>query len=133
MNPITRPALAIFATALWVNVSEFLRNEVWLKSYWTGHYQSLGLHFPDAPVNGMLWGLWGLLSAGAIFWATRRHGWVQAALLCWLMTFALMWLVIGNLGVLPSGLLWYAVPLSLLEELVGAWICCKLAPPGVAS
>ena len=38
-----------------------------------------------------------------------------------------MWIVIGNLGVLPYGLLAFAVPLSLLEAFVAALIVKKLA------
>jgi hypothetical protein len=38
------------------------------------------------------------------------------------MVFAMMWIVIGNLAVLPYGLLIFAVPLSLLESFVSVWI-----------
>ena len=38
-----------------------------------------------------------------------------------------MWVVIGNLGVLPYGLLLYALPLSLLEAFLAALIIKKLA------
>ncbi|MDD2721114.1 MAG: hypothetical protein PHH47_07395 [Gallionella sp.] len=128
MNPASRTIAAIALTGIWVNASEFLRNEWLLKSYWTDHYRSLGLTFPSAPVNGMAWLIWGFLSALALFLVSRRFGVVQTALLCWLMTFMMMWLVVGNLHVLPDGLLAFAVPLSLLESLVGAAICRKLAP-----
>jgi len=37
-----------------------------------------------------------------------------------------MWVVIGNLGVLPMGLLPFAVPLSMLEVAVAALICGKI-------
>ena len=37
-----------------------------------------------------------------------------------------MWVVIGNLGVLPPGVMIYAVPLSLLEAFVAAFIVKKL-------
>lgn len=129
MNPCTRGIAAMTVTGLWVNASEFLRNEVLLKSYWTAHYQALGLVFPSEPVNGMVWGLWGFTCAAAIFWVSRKFNLIQTALIAWLMTFVLMWLVIGNLHVLPSGLLFYAVPLSLLEVFVASWLCRKLSPP----
>ena len=38
----------------------------------------------------------------------------------------MMWLVIGNMGVLPYGLLVYAIPLSMLETLVAAFIVKRL-------
>jgi hypothetical protein len=41
--------------------------------------------------------------------------------------FVMMWLVIGNLGVLPYGLLFIAVPLSLLEAFLAAFIIVKLS------
>jgi hypothetical protein len=37
-----------------------------------------------------------------------------------------MWVVIGNLNVLPTGILLYAIPLSLLEAFVAAWIIKRL-------
>jgi uncharacterized protein YybS (DUF2232 family) len=46
------------------------------------------------------------------------------------MAFVLMWVVAWNLNVLPAGILLYAVPLSLLEALVGAYICRKMSPCG---
>ncbi|MEW6561865.1 MAG: hypothetical protein AB1400_01355 [Pseudomonadota bacterium] len=128
MHRVMRAAGTIAVTGIWVNASEFFRNEVLLKSYWTNHYQALGLVFPAEPINGMVWGVWGFAFSAAIYWATRRQKLAEAALLCWVMTFVLMWLVIGNLGVLPAGLLFYAVPLSLLEVFVGAAICRKLSP-----
>jgi len=39
----------------------------------------------------------------------------------------MMWLVIGNLQVLPYGILPVAVPLSLLEVFLAVWIVKKLS------
>ena len=58
-----RDIVAIVAATAWVAVSEFARNELVFKSYWVEHYASLGLDFPDAPVNGAIWGLWSLVFA----------------------------------------------------------------------
>lgn len=38
-----------------------------------------------------------------------------------------MWIVVGNLGMLPIGLLIYAVPLSILESYIATVIIKKLA------
>ena len=38
------------------------------------------------------------------------------------MSFVLMWLVIGNLEVLPFKILLFAIPLSILECYIAAWI-----------
>lgn len=127
MNVGKRVVLPIVVATLWISVSEFVRNELLLKSYWTNHYESLGMVFPSEPVNGALWGLWSLLFAIAIYVLATRFTLVQTALLAWFVGFVLMWVVIGNLGVLPLELLYFAVPLSLLEAFVASWIIKKLA------
>jgi hypothetical protein len=38
-----------------------------------------------------------------------------------------MWVVIGNLGVLPIGILYFAVPLSLLEAFLAVIIIKKFS------
>jgi hypothetical protein len=43
------------------------------------------------------------------------------------MAFVLMWIVTGNLGVLPFKLLLYAIPLSILETFLAALIIKKLS------
>lgn len=120
--------LSVILAGIWVNASEFLRNQILFNGYWVGHYKSLGMTFPSEPVNGMLWGVWGFLFALAVFLLSRRFDLVQTTLLSWLMGFVLMWLVIYNLSVLPVALLLYAVPLSMLEAFVAAFICLKTAP-----
>ncbi len=122
-------AFAVIAAALWINASEFLRNEALFKSYWITHYASLGLAFPSRPVNGMVWGLWGLFLAVAVHALTRRYSVLEAAGIAWLTAFVLMWMVIGNLGVLPHGLLWMAAPWSFAECLVAAFIVTRIATP----
>ncbi len=130
MNLRSRGILAVTLTGLWVNASEFFRNDILLKPVWAGHYRSLGMAFPSQPVNGMLWVAWGFLFASAIYWISRRFGLVQTALISWFAGFVLMWVVAWNLSVLPVAVLPYAVPLSLLEAFIGAAICRKLAPAG---
>lgn len=128
MSTASKNALAIVLAGIWVNASEFFRNEVLVESYWLDHYRSLGLTFPSEPLNGMVWMVWGFLFALAIFIVSRKFDLMQTTLLCWLMIFVLMWIVAWNLSVLPLGLLVYAIPLSLLEAFVGAYLCKKLAP-----
>ncbi|HOO46037.1 MAG TPA: hypothetical protein PLM29_07410 [Deltaproteobacteria bacterium] len=118
--------LPILCAAAWISVSEFLRNELFFKSYWTGHYEGLGLVFPSEPLNGAVWGLWSLLFAVAIFIIAKRFSLLQTTLLSWSVGFVLMWAVIWNLNVLPEGLLYFAVPLSLFETFLAAWIIKKL-------
>ena len=123
----------ILLATIWISLSEFVRNEFLLKSYWTDHYQSLGLVFPAEPINGAIWGVWSLIFAIAIFSLSRKYSLWETTFLSWLVGFVLMWLVIWNLDVLPPGLLYFAVPLSLLEAFLAAWIILKLSPPGLAT
>ncbi|MEZ5870625.1 MAG: hypothetical protein R3D32_02040 [Nitratireductor sp.] len=126
---IFRGAVApVLAATIWISVSEFFRNEFWLKEFWAGHYAKLGLEFPSAPVNGMIWGLWALLFAIAIRTILMRFDLVSGALLAWLVGFVLMWVVTFNLGVLPLEIIPYAIPLSLLEAFVAAWLITRLTP-----
>jgi hypothetical protein len=127
MNVQSRGIIAVILTGIWVNASEFVRNEVLLKKYWVDHYQSLGMTFPSEPKNGMIWVAWGFLFAMAIYWVSRKFNLIHTALLSWLMAFVLMWVVALNLNVLPSAILIYAVPLSLLEAFIGSYICIKIS------
>jgi hypothetical protein len=122
MKAIKHTILPVLLATIWISISEFARNEFIVKSYWTGHYQSLGLVFPSEPINGAVWGIWSLLFACAIFLMANKFTLLQTTFLSWLMAFAMMWVVIGNLGVLPYGLLMFGIPLSLLESFVAAWI-----------
>ena len=120
------PILSILLATLWISLSEFFRNQLVFGYLWVAHYQSLGLTFPAAPINGAMWGLWSLLFAVELYILAQKFSLVKTALLGWLSAFVMMWVTIGNLGVLPFALLWYAVPLSLLETFVAAWIIKKI-------
>lgn len=124
---LRKTVLPVFLATIWIAVSEFVRNEVLLKSYWTDHYAKLGLVFPSEPVNGAVWGLWSLLFAAAVYVISRKFNLIQTALLSWFVGFVLMWIVIGNLGVLPYRFVVFVVPLSLLESFIAAYIIKKLS------
>lgn len=123
-----RAVSATLFAFVWISISEFVRNQYLFKDKWVSHYQSLGLVFPGKPVNGAMWGVWSLLFALLIFQLSRKFSFLKTFFLSWLMGFVMMWLVIGNLGVLPMSLLWYAVPLSLLECLVALFIINQFCP-----
>ena len=133
MDLIKKTLGPVLLAALWISLSEFIRNEFLFKSYWTDHYQLLGFSFPSEPVNGIVWGLWSLVFALLIYLISRRFSLLETTLICWIAGFILMWIAIGNLGVLPSGLLWFAVPLSLLETAVASFITRNLSPPDIKS
>jgi len=122
MKHIKNVLLPILLATVWISISEFVRNEFLVKSFWTKHYQELGLNFPSQPINGAIWGIWSLLFAVAIFILAKKFNILQTTFLSWFMAFLMMWVAIGNLGILPYDLLWYAIPLSILESFIAAWI-----------
>jgi len=126
MKILKSTILPILLATIWISISEFARNEFLVKSYWTDHYKKLGLIFPSEPVNGAIWGVWSLLFAIAIFIISKKFTLWQTTLLSWFVGFVMMWVVIGNLGVLPYGLLLYAIPSSFLEAFVAVLIIKKI-------
>ncbi len=124
---LKRIIIPIILATIWISISEFVRNELLLKSFWIEHYQKLGLVFPSEPINGAVWGLWSLLFAISIFIVSKKFSLIETTLLSWLAGFVLMWVVIGNLNVLPYGILVYAIPLSLLEAFIATLIIKKLS------
>lgn len=124
---LKKAGLPVFLATIWIGVSEFVRNEFLLKSYWSEHYTKLGLVFPSEPINGAVWGLWSLLFAVAVYVISKRYTLIQTTLLSWFVGFVFMWVVIGNLGVLPYRLLVFAVPLSLFESFIAATIIKKFS------
>jgi hypothetical protein len=126
MKLIRNIIFPVLLATVWISMSEFVRNEFLVKSFWTDHYKTLGLSFPSAPVNGALWGLWSLLFAVAVFIIAKRFTLIQTTFLSWFVAFVMMWVVIGNLGVLPYGLLLFGIPLSILESFIAALIIKKL-------
>lgn len=127
MNSLKKIIMPILLATIWISLSEFVRNEFLVKSYWINHYKSLGLVFPSEPINGALWGFWSLLFAVAIFIISRKFSLLQTTFLSWFVGFVLMWVAIGNLGVLPYRLLNIAVPLSLLEAFIASLIIKKMS------
>jgi hypothetical protein len=114
MTTMKKTVLPILLATIWISISEFVRNEFIIKSYWTKHYEKLGLVFPSEPINGAVWGIWSLCFAIAIFIIAKKFSLLAG--------FVLMWIVIWNLSVLPIGILLFAVPLSLLEAFLASFI-----------
>ncbi|MBK7213668.1 MAG: hypothetical protein IPH88_10335 [Bacteroidales bacterium] len=127
MNVLKKIVLPLLLATVWISISEFIRNEFLLKSYWVDHYKGMGLEFPGKPVNGAIWGIWSLVFAASILVISKKFTLMQTTLYSWCIGFVMMWLVIGNLGVLPYGILVYAIPLSMLEAFIASWIIRKLA------
>jgi hypothetical protein len=118
--------LPVLLATVWISISEFVRNEFLLKSLWIKHYKELGLTFPAAPINGAIWGIWSLMFAIAVFIIARKFTLWETTFLSWFVAFPMMWLVLGNLAVLPHMLVLYALPLSLLESFIATLIVKKI-------
>ena len=122
-----RCMLATLAAGVWINLCEFLRNELILKQQWLDKYQSLGQPFPSAAINGILWALWGFILAACIVAVSRGLSFVRTFLVIWTLAFLMMWIVAWNLSVLPIGLLPTAIPWSLAEVAVGILLARAIA------
>ena len=122
-----KTVLPILLATIWISISEFVRNTFLVHNFWLEHYQKLGLVFPEQPINGVVWGIWSLCFAIAIFIIAKKFSLLQTTFLSWFVGFVLMWIVIWNMSVLPTGLLLFAIPLSLLETILASFIIKKLA------
>lgn len=126
MKFLKKTLLPILLSTIWISISEFVRNEFLVKDYWTSHYENMGLVFPTESINGAMWGLWSLLFAIFIYIISKKFNLFQTTFIAWFAGFVLMWVVAGNLGFLPFGILYIAVPLSILEAFLAALIIKKL-------
>lgn len=123
---IKKTILPILLATIWISLSEFVRNEFLLKDHWTNHYSKLGLTFPSEPINGAIWGIWSLSFAIGIYVIAKKFSFTATTLISWWVGFVLMWLVTGNMLVLPFDILTYAIPLSILEVVVATLIIKRL-------
>jgi len=100
--------LPVLLATIWISMSEFIRNQFILNSLWTKHYKELGLTFPSGPATGAGWGIWSLMFAITIFIIAKKFTLWETTFLSWFIGIAMMWLVLGNLAVLPHMLILYA-------------------------
>jgi hypothetical protein len=126
MTFLKKTLTPILLATVWISLSEFARNEFLLKDHWVAHYEQLGLVFPSEPINGAMWGVWSLLFAIGIFIISKKFSLWETTGLAWLMGFVLMWVVTGNMMVLPFSILPFAIPLSALEAFLAAFIMHRL-------
>lgn len=119
--------LPIILATIWISISEFLRNQFLLNGFWQDHYTSMGLSFPSAPINGAIWGLWSLIFAILIFIISKKFSLYETTIIAWIFGFVMMWIVLGNLLVLPYKILIYAIPLSILEVYIATFIIKSLS------
>jgi len=117
--------LPILIIGIWINISETIRWIFLVEPYWIEQYQKLNITFPDEPVNMIVWMIWGFCFATAMYILSKKFNLFQTTIFSWFGAFVMMWLIVWNVGVLPTGMLWFNIPLSLLETFIGAFICTK--------
>lgn len=127
MKYIKHYIVPIFLMTIWVSMFEFVRNQLLFVSYWTNHYQSMGLVFPAKSANGMVWGIWAMVFASLVLVIGKKFTYWWTVFISWIAGFVMMWLVIGNLGVLPYKLLIFAIPMSIAEVMGATWIAKKFS------
>jgi len=115
--------IAVLISTIWISINEFVRNTFVLHDVWLDHYQHMGQAFPEAPVNGAVWGIWSLVFAIVVNTLSSQFDLIKTTLISWVIGFAMMWIVIGNLGVLPLSILPVAIPWSIVEAFGAAYIC----------
>jgi len=69
-----------------------------------------------------------MVFAACIHVMLKRFSFWETLALAWTVGFLMMWLVTGNMAVLPFGILPIAVPLSLLEVAIAIGILRRFAP-----
>ena len=120
-----RYVFAILAAGTWMNVSEFIRNELLIKHIWIDGFREIGITFPSEPLNGAIWGIWAFIFVSMLAWLTTRFNLLKSTIIAWVIGFVLLWIAMWNMGILPSGLLYWAIPWSIIEVYVAAFICSR--------
>lgn len=113
---------AIISACIWMNVSEFVRNELILKKYWIDGFQNIGLIFPSAPINGIIWGLWALIFVICLTWLITKFSVLKSTIISWILGFTLLWIAMWNMNILPAGILYLAIPWSFIEVFLASLI-----------
>ena len=71
--------IAVVASGMWMNLSEFIRNEFVIKHMWIKGFEEIGLSFPSAPVNDLVWVIWTFIFCAVLttlnmrFNALKKH------------------------------------------------------------
>jgi hypothetical protein len=119
-------ALAVVLAGIWMNISEFVRNELVIKQCWVDGFQELGLTYPSDPATGAIWALWAFVFVAFVVWLTTKFNLIKSTIIAWVLGFVLLWLAMWNLGVLPKGILYWAVPWSFVEVYIVAIIAKRV-------
>ena len=126
MNNLKKVGLPILLTGIWINVSITIGWMLILESYWVEKYQSLNLVFPTGLSNNIIWMIWGFMLAIIIYILSKKFTLVQTTFISWFVAFIMLWVIIWNIGVLPTKMLYFNILNTLFITYIGAVICNKL-------
>jgi hypothetical protein len=56
-------------------------------------------------------------------WLISNFDVLRGTVIAWVMSFVVAWIAMWNMGILPSGLLYWAVPWSFAEVYIAAVLC----------
>lgn len=121
-----KKCLAILLAGIFINISEFIRNELLFKSTWIEGFRKLGLTFPSQPINGLGWVIWAFIFSIFLVVIIQKFSVIQSTLITWSLGFVLMWIALLNLEVFPTTLLLAAIPWSFLEVYIAGCIAKQL-------
>ncbi len=125
MSHLKKTILPILLTGIWINISITIGWILILESYWIEKYQSLDIIFPTGLSNNIVWMIWGFMLATLTFILLKKFTVLHTAFLAWFVAFVMMWVVVWNVGILPTGMLLFNIPYSLLVTFIGVLICKK--------
>jgi len=118
--------LPIILIGLWINISVTIGWMLILEGYWIEKYQSLNLVFPTGLINNITWMIWGFMLATIIFILSKKFCVIHTTFLAWFVAFVMMWTIVWNISVLPTGMLLFNIPFNLTVTYIGALISKKL-------
>ena len=127
MTYFKKTILPIILIGLWINISITIGWILILEGYWIEKYQSLNLVFPTGLINNITWMIWGFMLATIIFIISKKFSLWQTTFLAWFVAFIMMWVIVWNVGVLPTGMLLFNIPNTLFITFIGALICKRVA------
>ena len=127
MSHFKKTMLPIILTGIWINVAITVGWMLILESYWIKKYQSMNLVFPTGLTNNIVWMIWGFMLATIIFILLKKFSPLKTTFISWFTAFAMMWVIVWNVGVLPTGMLLFNVPFTLIVTYIGALICKKIS------
>ena len=126
MTYFKKTILPILLIGLWINISITIGWMLVLESYWIEKYQSLNLIFPTGLITNITWAIWGFMLATVIFILSKKLTVLQNTILSWFVAFGMMWVIVWNIGVLPTVMLLFNIPNTLFITFIGAVISKKL-------